>query len=72
LSFITKQQRNDMFIKNNTKQHKDGYLDKTPIFQFLLLSMVFPLWAAAAALNDILITQFKSIFELSNFSSDGD
>lgn len=58
-----------MFIKNNTKQHKDGYLDKTPIFQFLLLSMVFPLWAAAAALNDILITQFKSIFELSNFAS---
>lgn len=58
-----------MFIKHNTKQHNDGYLDKTPIFQFILLSMVFPLWAAAAALNDILITQFKSVFELSNFAS---
>ena len=56
-----------MFIKNNTIQHADGFLNKTPIFQFLLLSSVFALWSAAAALNDVLITQFKSIFELSNF-----
>ncbi|OLQ91600.1 L-fucose:H+ symporter permease [Vibrio ponticus] len=58
-----------MFIKNNTTQHVDGYLNKTPIFQFLLLSTVFALWSAAAALNDVLITQFKSIFHLSNFAS---
>lgn len=56
-------------IKNNTIQGSDGYLDKTPIFQFILLSCLFPLWGCAAALNDILITQFKSVFELSNFAS---
>ncbi|MGF1863432.1 L-fucose:H+ symporter permease [Photobacterium profundum] len=56
-------------INNNTIQGQDGYLDKTPIFQFILLSCLFPLWGCAAALNDILITQFKSVFELSNFAS---
>lgn len=56
-------------IENNTIQSPDGYLDKTPIFQFILLSCLFPLWGCAAALNDILITQFKSVFELSNFAS---
>lgn len=56
-------------IKNNTIQGHDGYLDKTPVFQFILLSCLFPLWGCAAALNDILITQFKSVFELSNFAS---
>ncbi|MGL5429880.1 L-fucose:H+ symporter permease [Vibrio misgurnus] len=58
-----------MLIKNMTEQHADGYLNKTPLFQFLLLSSVFALWSAAAALNDVLITQFKAIFELSNFAS---
>ena len=58
-----------MFIKNITVQQADGYLNKTPLFQFLLLSSVFALWSAAAALNDVLITQFKSVFELSNFAS---
>lgn len=47
----------------------DGYLNKTPLFQFILLSCLFPLWGCAAALNDILITQFKSVFSLSNFAS---
>lgn len=56
-------------IKHNATQGPDGYLDKTPIFQFILLSCLFPLWGCAAALNDILITQFKSVFELSNFAS---
>lgn len=56
-------------IKSNTIQGNDGYLDKTPLFQFILLSCLFPLWACAASLNDILITQFKSVFELSNFAS---
>lgn len=58
-----------MLIKHNTTQRDDGYLDKTPYFQFILLSCLFPLWGAAASLNDILITQFKSVFELSNFAS---
>lgn len=56
-------------IKHNTKQEADGYLNKMPIFQFILLSCLFPLWGAAASLNDILITQFKTVFELSNFAS---
>lgn len=56
-------------IKMNSKQLDNGYLDKTPIFQFILLSMLFPLWGAAASLNDILITQFKHIFTLSDFAS---
>ncbi|OOS00664.1 L-fucose:H+ symporter permease [Canicola haemoglobinophilus] len=51
------------------KQLPDGYLDKTPLLQFILLSCLFPLWAAAASLNDILITQFKSVFTLSDFAS---
>ena len=50
-------------------QMPDGYLDRTPIFQFVLLSCLFPLWGAAASLNDILITQFKSVFTLSDFAS---
>jgi FHS family L-fucose permease-like MFS transporter len=54
---------------NSLVQLPDGYLNRTPIFQFILLSMLFPLWAAAASLNDILITQFKHVFELSDFSS---
>lgn len=47
----------------------DFYLNRTPIFQFILLSCLFPLWGAAASLNDILITQFKSVFTLSDFAS---
>ena len=50
-------------------QYADGYLSRTPIFQFILLSCLFPLWGAAASLNDILITQFKSVFALSDFAS---
>lgn len=56
-------------IKLKSRQLEDGYLDKTPIFQFILLSILFPLWGAAASLNDILITQFKHIFTLSDFAS---
>ncbi len=51
------------------QQMPDGYLNRTPIFQFILLSCLFPLWGAAAGLNDILITQFKSVFTLSDFAS---
>lgn len=53
----------------NLIQLPDGYLNRTPIFQFILLSLMFPLWAIAASLNDILITQFKHVFELSDFAS---
>ena len=56
-------------IKDPTVQQKDGYLDRIPWFQFILISICFPMWGAAASLNDILITQFKSIFTLSDFAS---
>ncbi len=50
-------------------QYDNGYLSRTPILQFILLSCLIPLWAAAASLNDVLITQFKSVFALSDFAS---
>ena len=59
----------DSAKKSKWIQLDNGYLDRTPILQFILLSCLFPLWAAAASLNDVLITQFKSIFELSDFAS---
>jgi len=52
--------------KHGWTQLADGYLSKTPIFQFLLVSMIFPLWGMAASLNDILITQFKTVFLLND------
>ncbi|MBT2606497.1 L-fucose:H+ symporter permease [Bacillus sp. ISL-53] len=55
--------------KQNIIQLPDGYLNRTPFFQFILLSLLFPLWAVAASLNDILIAQFKHVFELSDFAS---
>jgi len=55
--------------KENIIQLPNGYLNRTPIFQYIMLSLLFPLWAVAASLNDILITQFKSIFELSDLAS---
>lgn len=47
----------------------DGYLSKTPLFQFIVISLIFPMWGAAASLNDILITQFKTVFELNDAST---
>lgn len=55
--------------KSTIIQLPDGYLNRTPILQFILLSSLFAMWAMAASLNDILITQFKSVFELSDFAS---
>ncbi|KRK48714.1 L-fucose:H+ symporter permease [Secundilactobacillus kimchicus] len=52
--------------KHGWVQLSDGYLSKTPIFQFLMVSLIFPLWGAAASLNDILITQFKTVFMLND------
>ncbi|WP_124054037.1 L-fucose:H+ symporter permease [Arcanobacterium ihumii] len=63
--------KNETFglVKDPSLQLSDGYLNKTPILQYILLSICFPMWGAAASLNDILITQFKAIFELSDFAS---
>ncbi|WP_167849278.1 L-fucose:H+ symporter permease [Weissella confusa] len=47
----------------------DGYLSKTPLFQFIVISLIFPMWGAAASLNDILITQFKTAFQLNDAST---
>lgn len=58
-----------MLIKSDARQLPDGYLDRTPMFQYILLSICFPMWGIAASLNDILITQFKSVFTLSDFAS---
>lgn len=57
------------FIPFRGKELDSGYIDKTPVLQFVLVSLLFPMWGAAASLNDILITQFKTIFNLSNFAS---
>jgi FHS family L-fucose permease-like MFS transporter len=55
--------------RNDIVQYDNGYISKIPVFQFILLSCLVPLWAAAASLNDVLITQFKSVFALSDFAS---
>lgn len=56
-------------VKDPSVQQKDGYLDRTPWWQYILLSICFPLWGAAASLNDILITQFKTVFTLSDLAT---
>ena len=55
--------------KHGWTQLADGYLSKTPLFQFIIVSLIFPLWGAAASLNDILITQFKTVFTLNDAST---
>lgn len=56
-------------LKDRSRQLRDGYLDRTPRFQFILLSICFPMWGMAASMNDILIAQFKAVFTLSDFAS---
>lgn len=56
-------------IKLNATEQSDGFLSRIPWLQFIMLSLLFPMWGAAASLNDILITQFKTIFTLSNAAS---
>ncbi|WP_040207354.1 L-fucose:H+ symporter permease [Neobacillus jeddahensis] len=53
---------------NNKKitQFSDGYLSRVPILPFVLVTLLFPLWGAASSLNDVLITQFKAVFDLSD------
>lgn len=55
--------------KQNWVEQEDGYLNKTPIFQFVLVTVLFALWAVAQSLNDVLITQFKAVFDLSDFAT---
>lgn len=50
-------------------QRPDGYLNKTPLIQFALITALFPLWGVAVSMNDILITQFKGVFTLSDFAT---
>ena len=47
----------------------DGYLDRTPVLQFSMTSVLFAFYAIAASLNDILITQFKAVFDLSDMKT---
>lgn len=55
--------------KDTIETKRDGFLNKTPVLQYILVTLLFPLWGAAASLNDVLIAQFKTIFDLSNFAS---
>ncbi|MBF7018034.1 L-fucose:H+ symporter permease [Staphylococcus durrellii] len=55
--------------KGTIETKRDGFLNKTPVLQYILVTLLFPLWGAAASLNDVLIAQFKTIFDLSNFAS---
>lgn len=63
-SIIDNGHTNDKWIEQS-----DGYLNKTPKLQFVLVTILFALWAIAASLNDILITQFKAVFNLSDFAT---
>lgn len=47
----------------------DGYLDRTPVLQFAMTSILFAFWAIASSLNDVLITQFKAVFELTDMQT---
>lgn len=55
--------------KDTVETKREGFLNKMPILQYILVTLLFPLWGAAASLNDVLIAQFKTIFDLSNFAS---
>lgn len=58
-----------MLKKGSWIEQPDGYLNKTPVWQFILVSILFGLWAIAQSLNDVLITQFKAVFNLSDFAT---
>ncbi|AYW49820.1 MAG: L-fucose:H+ symporter permease [Staphylococcus equorum] len=55
--------------KQGWVEQPDGYLNKVPILQFILVTILFAMWAIAASLNDILITQFTAVFDLSGFAA---
>ncbi len=50
-------------------EQSDGYLDRTPVLQFILVTILFAMWAISSSLNDILITQFKAVFNLSDLAT---
>ena len=56
-------------MKESYVQRPDGFLDRTPWFKFLLISILFGIWGTAVALNSVLIAQFKEVFTLSNVAS---
>jgi len=56
-------------MKENWIQRSDGFLDRTPWGKFFLIAIMFGIWGTAVALNDILITQFKEVFTLSNVAT---
>lgn len=58
-----------MTEKRSWVELPDGYLNRTPIPQFVLVSLLFAMWAIASSLNDILITQFKAVFNLSDLAT---
>lgn len=58
-----------MSSKQRWIEQPDGYLNRTPILQFVLVSILFAIWAVSSSLNDILITQFKAVFDLSDFAT---
>lgn len=39
------------------------------MLQFVLVSILFAMWATSSSLNDILITQFKAVFQLSDLAT---
>lgn len=39
------------------------------MLQFMLVSILFAMWAISSSLNDILITQFKAVFQLSDLAT---
>ncbi|PJM75478.1 L-fucose:H+ symporter permease [Bifidobacterium simiarum] len=50
-------------------EFSDGYLDRTPVLQFAMTAVLFGIWAVASSLNDVLITQFKAVFSLSDLAT---
>ncbi|WP_429971822.1 MFS transporter [Fructilactobacillus sp. Tb1] len=53
-------------INFTAQQLDNGYLNRTPKWQFILICLLYPIWGAIASLNDILITQFQFLFSLTN------
>ncbi|MEE8667055.1 MAG: L-fucose:H+ symporter permease [Bifidobacterium mongoliense] len=44
-------------------------ISTAPMLQFVLVSILFAMWAISSSLNDILITQFKAVFQLSDLAT---
>lgn len=44
-------------------------ISTAPMLQFVLVSILFAMWAISSSLNDILITQFKAVLQLSDLAT---